>query len=236
MDDFPADEFRCTTRPPHMSTFVTDDFLHDPDVIELEPTMALDLADPEAAAAFAGRQPAAVAMAQGTMASLVGETDSLRRGRLLAAAVFLAASFGLLTVWIFASDNPGTLSAEGSYFSLRFMLLAARCLLSTAVAGLLASEAPLTGKQLRVVEYVLFLGITAFLMLSQYFVGLDLMSRGPDYAAITLAFMKDGVIQMLVLMMIYGTLIPNSPWVAARLLAVMFIGPVVGGVVLPQQP
>ena len=43
---------------------------------------------------------------------------------------------------------------------------------------------------------------------------------------ILLAFIKDGVIQMMALMMIYGTLIPNPPAVAARTLLAMFAGPV----------
>ena len=41
------------------------------------------------------------------------------------------------------------------------------------------------------------------------------MHRGPEYAPIILAFIKDGLIQMLALMMIYGTLIPNRPSVVA---------------------
>ena len=73
---------------------------------------------------------------------------------------------------------------------------------------------------------MLFLGVTLILMVSQYFVGLDLMHRGPAYLPILLAFIKDGVIQMLALMMIYGTLIPNPPAVAARVLLAMFLGPV----------
>ena len=115
-------------------------------------------------------------------------------------------------------------------------LLALRCVLAAAVAGLLASEAPLTRRQLRVVEYVLFLGLTLLLMASQYFVSLDLMHRGPEYMPIILAFIKDGVIQMLVLMMIYGTLIPNSPAVAARVLVVMFLGPVADVLPPPLHP
>ncbi len=166
-------------------------------------------------------------MAEGTLASLAVETDTLRRRRLFAAAVFLAGTFGLLGVWVFASDNPGTLTAEGSPYSLRVGLIGLRCLLAAAVAGLLASEAPLTRKQLRGVEYVLFLGVTLTMMASQYFVGLDLAHRGTAYAPIILAFIKDGVIQMMALMMIYGTLIPNAPAVAARVLVAMFIGPVV---------
>ena len=177
-----------------------------------------------------------MAIVEGSLASLAGETDTLRRQRLLAAAVFLAATFGLLCVWVFASDNPGTLTAEGSRFSLRVGLLALRCLLAAAVAGLLASEVLLTRKQLRVVEYVLFLGLTLLLMASQYFVGLDLMHRGPEYMPIILAFIKDGVIQMLVLMMIYGTLIPNPPAVAARMLVAMFVGPVAAAFLLRLHP
>jgi serine/threonine-protein kinase len=105
-------------------------------------------------------------------------------------------------------------------------LLSLRCLLAAVVAGLLASEAPLSRKQVRAVEYVLFVGLTLLVATSQYFVNLDLASRGPAYVPMILAFVKDGVIQTLVLMMIYGTLIPNSPAVAARTLLVMFVAPV----------
>ncbi len=143
--------------------------------------------------------PGPSSLAEGTLASLAGETETLRRSRLLAAAVFLAATFGLLVVWVFASDNPGTLTVDGSRYSLRVGLIGLRCLLATVVAGLLASEAPLSRKQLRVVEYVLFLGLDAVVD------GLPVLRRPrPDaprlrlYVPIMLAFIKDGVIQMLV--------------------------------------
>ena len=164
-------------------------------------------------------------MVEGSLASLAGETETLRRTRLLAAAVSLAATFCVLLVWVFVSANPGTLTVEGSRFSLRVGMIARAFLLAVAVAGLLASPAPLSRKQLRAVEYVLFLGMTLLLMASQYFVSRDLMHRGTEYLPILLAFIKDGVIQMLALMMIYGTLIPNSPAVAARVLVAMFVGP-----------
>ena len=61
----------------------------------------------------------AVGMVEGSLASLTGETDTLRRSRLLAASVFLAATYGLLAVWVFASDNPGTLTEDGSRYSFR---------------------------------------------------------------------------------------------------------------------
>ena len=210
-----------------MSTSATEDLLSAGEIIELEPTMTMELLQSATSSAAGSYQPGpAVAIVEGSLASLTGETETLRRRRLLAAAVSLAATFGLLLVWVFASDNPGTLTVEGSRYSLRVGLIGLRCMLAAAVGGLLASEMPLTRKQLRTVEYVLFLGVTLLMMLSQYVVSLDLMHRGPEYLPIILAFIKDGVIQMLALMMIYGTLIPNPPAVAARTLVAMFLAPV----------
>ncbi len=208
-----------------MSMSANEDRPPPDEVVELEPTLKLDVANPLATESPISLRPG-VAMAEGTLASLAGETDTLRRRRLFAAAAFLAGTFGLLGVWVFLSENPGTLTADGSPYSFRVGLIALRCILAAAVAGLLASEAPLTRKQLRGVEYVLFLGLTLLMMASQYFVSLELVHRGPEYLPIILAFIKDGVIQMLVLMMIYGTLIPNAPAVAARVLIAMFIVPV----------
>ena len=106
----PADESILRDHPMSMST--TENVLPDDEVIELEPTQHVDLAGPVGGdVGLAALRPGAVAMAEGTLASLAGETDTLRRRRLLAAAVFLAATFGLLVVWVFASDNPGTLTA-----------------------------------------------------------------------------------------------------------------------------
>src|SRR5262249_22039673 len=105
-----------------------------------------------------------------------------------------------------------------------------------AIAGLLASDAPLSPKHLRVVEYVLFLGVALLLMVSQYFVGHELMHRGPEYLPMLLAFIKDGVIQLLALMMIYGTLIRN-PWPhAARILLIMFFCPVATVFLVKMHP
>jgi serine/threonine-protein kinase len=217
-----------------MST--TEDLQPPDESIELEPTLYAERADPSAAWSPAALRPGALAMTEGTLASLAGETDSLRQSRLLASSVFLAAAYGVLTAWVFASENPGTLTLEGSPFSLRLGLLGLRCLLAAAVAGLLASEATLTPRHLRIVEYVLFLGQVLLASVSEYFVGLDLAQRGPAFMPILLAFLKDGVIQMLALMMIYGTLIPNSPMVAARVLVVMFLGPVAAFFLLSLHP
>jgi serine/threonine-protein kinase len=213
-----------------MSTPTTEDPLPAFEVVELEPTMHVDRA-------VGSYEPGpAMAIVEESIASLTSDSDTLRRKRLLAAAVSLSVIYALLLIWVFASINPGTLTAEGSRLSLRVGLLFLRCVLAAAIAGLLTSEAPLTRKQLRVVEYVLFLGLTLLLMVSQYFVGLELMQRGPDYMPIILAFIKDGVIQMLALMMTYGTLIPNRPAVAARVLVAMFVGPIAAVFLLELRP
>jgi serine/threonine-protein kinase len=219
--------------------------------VELEPTMVLERAEgwtlPWADAGSAGGGDSGVgaksaapgvALVQGSLASLAGETHDLRRDRLKAAAIFLAVVYGVLVFWVFISDNPGTLTASGGYFSVRVVLLALRCLLAAGVAGLLASEAPLSPRALRGAEYALFLGMTLLVMASQFFVNLDLMHRGNNafYTPIILAFIKDGIIQMIVLMMIYGTLIPNPPAHSARVIAAMFLGPVLTAVLVRAHP
>lgn len=197
------------------------------EVVDLEPTVQLDLDGPPGGG---------VALAGGTLASMAGETDTLRRQRLLAAAIFLAATYAVLGSWVFASDNPGTLSADGSRFSLRIGFLAVRCVLAVVVAGLLASELALSRKQLRLLEYVLFLGLTVLMIAAQYFVGIELARRGPEYMPIILAFIKDGVIQMMSLMMIYGMLIPNRPAVAAKVVLAMFAGVVLAAILVRMNP
>jgi serine/threonine-protein kinase len=192
--------------------------------------MMLEMADPSASAGPGARSAApGVAVVQASLASLAGEAHGLRRQRIKAAAAFLALVYGLLTAWVFVSDNPGALTAPGGYFSLRVALLVLRCMLAAGVAGLLASKASLTRGQLRVAEYALFLGLTLLLMASQYFVNLDLIDRDDPalYAPIVLAFVKDAVIQMIALMVIYGTFIPNPPALASRVIGAMFVGPVV---------
>jgi serine/threonine protein kinase len=172
-----------------------------------------------------GRAPAI-----GLPSSLTSETNALRRRRLIAVAIFLAVMYGLVTLWLFVSDNAGTLTAEGSRFSLRVGLSGLRSLLAAAAAGVLACRVALSHRQVRAVEYLLFLGLTAFNLASQYFVGLDLVQRSlhdPEfYIPVYLTFQKDAVIGMILLMVTYGTLIPNPASIAARALVVMLVGPV----------
>ena len=92
-----------------------------------------------------------IAIIEGTRVSLTDGTEVLRRKPLLAAALSLAVIFGLLLLWVFVSLNPGTLTVAKSRFSLRVWLDPA-CVLSIAVAVLLAADVPLSRNQLRLVE------------------------------------------------------------------------------------
>ena len=207
------------------------------DVIKVEPVVHEDpaRAGDGGGAVTAPRAGLTVGAQQGSQSSLTAASGTLRR-RLLAAAVSLAAFHGLVCAWDFTSRHPGTLTVEGSRYSLRVGLLALRCVLAAAVAGLLASAVSLSRRQLRVIESILFLGITLLLMASQYFVGLDLMRRGSEFAPVILVFVKDGVIQLMALMMIYGTLIPNRPATAAWTIAAMFVGPIAAEALLRLHP
>ncbi len=163
---------------------------------------------------------------RGPLASFANEVESLRRRRLAATAAFLAGNYGLVTTWIFLSNNSGTLTVDGGRFSIRMMLCALRCVIAAVVAVGMVRWIPETRRATRAVEYALFLGITLSYMASEYFVGLDLLRRGPSSIPIFLAFDKNIVIELLVLMIIYGTLIPNRASIAARMLVLMFVGPV----------
>jgi serine/threonine-protein kinase len=226
--------------PPSQDHSSSDAGLLDAEVIDLEPTALLGTIAFEKGAephdfTRARRGSAPVAFVEGSIASLSGETHDLRRQRIKAAAIALAAIHGLLMIWVYESDNPGTLAADGNPLSLRVILIGLRCLLAASVAGLLSSETMLSQRALRITEHVMFLGLTALWVASQYFVGLDLIHRGPEYVPILLAFVKDGVIQMMALMMIYGALIPNSPAVAARTLLAMFVGPILALALIRYQ-
>jgi serine/threonine-protein kinase len=207
------------------------------DVIKVEPVVhegPTRSGDSDGAVA-AHRAGLTVGPQQDSLSTQTAESGTLRR-RLLAAAVSLAAFYGLVCVWDFTSSHPGTLTVDGSRYSLRVGLLALRCVLAVAVAGLLASAVPLSRRQLRVLESILFLGMTLLLMASQYFVGLDLMRRGSEFTPVILVFVKGGVIQMIALMIIYGTLIPNRPTTAAWTIAAMFVGPIAAEALLRLHP
>ena len=130
-----------------MSMSTTDDLSPLPDMIELEPTMHPAPAEAGAASASAPYRPEpAVALVEGSLASLGGETRTLRRRRLAAAALFLAGAFGVVLLWsVFGPDLGGSAWVGRTTMALR-------CAIAAACAGLLLSRIALTPGRVLAVE------------------------------------------------------------------------------------
>jgi serine/threonine-protein kinase len=197
-----------------MSTSTTEDLLPVPEMIELEPKIAAAVAEPGAAIAPASSQPGpAVALVAGDLGSLGGETHTLRRRRLAAAALFLAVTFGVVLLWsVFGSGLVGSAWVG-------WTTMALRCAIAAACAGLLLSHVALTPGQVRAVEYVLFGSCTLLMAITQYAVNLDLLHHDDVPGAI--ALVKNGVFGMAVLMILYGVFIPNDARSTAKVVLTM---------------
>jgi hypothetical protein len=212
-----------------MSTFTTEDHPPIPEVIELEPTVHVDRGMPLAAPGSRSYQSGpAVAMVEGSLASFTGETGSLRRSRLAAAALFLAAAFGVGFLWrLFGAGLDASAWLPGATIALR-------CLLAAAVAALLLSRIGLTRGQVQAVEYVLFGTFTLLLAFNQYVIDLDLL-RHNDVPGAT-ASVKNGVFGMVVLMIIYGMFIPNDPKSTAKVVLTMALIHVIALSLVMEHP
>jgi serine/threonine-protein kinase len=209
----------------------TTDERPDAEVIELEPTMMRELAEPSAGRASASHPPqagAAVALVEGSLASLAGETHSLRRNRLGAAALFLALALGVVFLWsLFGFDL-------GRSTWLAWTMVGLRCAIAAAVAGLLLSRLDLTRGQVQAAEYVLFGGLTLLTAISQYVVNIDLL--GHDDVPGVIAFVKNGVFGMVVLMVIYGMFVPNDPKSTAKVVLTMALVHVIVLTLVMEHP
>ena len=87
------------------------------------------------------------------------------------------------------------------------------------MAGVLLSRLELSTRWLRTLEFTLFIGLTAIIAISEYTINVRLLELD-EYPAM-IAFVKNGVIQMVVLMLLYGTFIPNRPRTVAWVVLVM---------------
>jgi hypothetical protein len=193
--------------------------LFNDDLIELEPTMHFDRVDASAAAG------AGVGLVEGSFASLAGEINSLRRRRLGAAALFLTVVFVVLFLW--------TLVGHRIDHWLVVTMVLLRLLIAAACAGLILSRISLTPGQVRAVEYLLFGSFTLILVFTQYTVNSELLSLGR--VSDVILQMKNGVLSMFALMVIYGMFIPNHPRNTARVVLTMAMTTMAGMAVLMER-
>ena len=209
-----------------MSTSTADEQL-DAEVIDLEPTMHMT-AEPwatrPASSEFA--QEAVMAAAGASPASLAGDVGSILRPRLAAAALLLAVAYAILVVW--------HLFAGASHLPTAWLVLVGRFALPAIIAGLILSPIEFSTPSLRRLEYALFGGLTLLIVIGQYNINLALMQR-EDYPAMV-AFVKNGVIQMVVLMFLYGTFIPNRPRTVAWVVLAMALAPLFTLALLTEHP
>jgi hypothetical protein len=194
--------------PSNRSTIHSDSAIEDE--IALEPTR-IDGSDAFPSGDASGWGTTSTSLAS----SFVNDTAKLLRSRLFAVALIL----GSLTAvrYIFSVFVPDT--GEG----MAGPSLATRTLFSFAIAGLLGSRQIFTLKQLRAIEYLFFGLQTLTILVTQYLISSELITRGDVLGVV--AFDKNGVIRILVLMLLYGVVIPNDPKVTARVVLTMAIGP-----------
>jgi eukaryotic-like serine/threonine-protein kinase len=194
------------------------------DVIELEPSGPSSVAEPWTVRGSCSPEvPVAVAPEHASPSSLATETLTLRRTRLAATALLLAVTYAVLAAWHLFSRVPHSPAA--------WFLLSLRFVLPAAIAAILMSRLVISSLRARVLEFALFGGLTTLVFITQYTVNFALRGNLPAMVA----FIKNGVIQMVVLMMLYGTFIPNRPKTVAWAVLAMALAPLFGVAFLTEH-
>ena len=145
------------------------------------------------------------------------ETHDLRRSRLTSAALFMAVVTAVLLVWSLFNGTTMHWVITG--------LMGLRFVVASAVAGVLLSRLAISGSQVRLLEYGLFGFMAILVAVTQYLVDVEFLRQGDTMGAAT--YMKNGVIGMIVLMVLYGTFIPNDTRTAATVILTMALVPIV---------
>jgi eukaryotic-like serine/threonine-protein kinase len=232
-----------------MSVSTTDDAQAVENVREPDSTMDVDLAGLRAVMATASSQAVTAGPPpDATITGSVAESHILRRHRLAAAALLLAFAYTVLLAWHLVTRRPHPL--------LVWVIICSRFVLTAGIAGLLLSTIRLSAFRVRLLEFALFGGVTLIVTISQYVVNLSIVNglvnnndaiemvnrstvnglMGDAHAIEMVAFMKNGIIQMVVLMLLYGTFIPNRPKTVAWVVLVMALAPLLSIAMLTGHP
>jgi eukaryotic-like serine/threonine-protein kinase len=204
--------------PPDVSSLTKG--LLDDELVDLEPSIELEtVRSPER------RHGVGVGLVQGSFASLSREIHSLRRRRLGSAALFLTVVFAVLFLWSFFGKTT-------DHWLVSLMIIL-RFLIAAACAGVIVSRLSLTPGQVHLIEYILFGSFTIIVIVTQYRVNLDFLRQDDIPGAIS--NMKNGVLSMFALMVIYGMFIPNDPRSTARVVLTMALAMAAGMVLLLER-
>ncbi|MDR3618619.1 MAG: serine/threonine-protein kinase [Paludisphaera borealis] len=203
------------------NTALAGDPPDDDSIFDLEPTQSLELAS---AGSFSTRAGGGVALVDGSWRSLRSETHDLRRNRLTSAALFMAVVSAVLLIWSFFNGT--------SMHWVITAMMGLRLVVAATVAGLLLSNLPISTDRVRLMEYGLFGLMAVLIAVTQYVVDVEFLRRGDVLSAAT--YMKNGVIGMIVLMVLYGTFIPNDTRTAATVILTMALVPIVSFALLME--
>lgn len=151
----------------------------------------------------------------GSGMSLNSETADLLRSRLMLAALFIAATCVVLSILALFNHT----SALGP--TLPSCLV--RLILSAGLAALLASRIPLSYRALRGLEYGYF-GLFVLIHMATQYIVINRLIEADDMVRL-ISVEKNGVLNMIILMLMYGIFIPNRPAVTARTVLTMALGP-----------
>jgi serine/threonine-protein kinase len=171
------------------------------------------------------KRPRALTPAHPPGASLEAEVRGLRRVRLGQVAMFLVAAHLAALVWFLLGPK-----ASGSFGWVTGLKLA----VSAAAALLLTSRLRLSDAQVHATEAILLGAQTLLVVANQYLVTHEHLSAG-DLPA-SMAMMKNGVINVFVLMVLYGMFVPNAPWVTAAVVLTVSVAPMTAFALLLHHP
>jgi serine/threonine-protein kinase len=198
-----------TTQPYPRPSF--DD---DGDELLLTPTAVSGADDPAARP----HRSVAMELVAGPSVSIGTELQGLLRSRLRSAALAFVGVYLVLLVWNLGYGRRGVPAVP--------LTMGLRAALAACVYGVLGSRrGPTALGALRGVELLLFGGITALLVVAQYLADVEFVRRGD--AVLLVAYEKNGILQMVVVMVLYGVLIPNRPERTARVVLTLLLGPLV---------
>ncbi|AMV38631.1 serine/threonine-protein kinase [Planctomyces sp. SH-PL62] len=150
--------------------------------------------------------------------SLAAETQDLRRRRLASAALFLAFITAGLLAWSLLAGHFGRNWGAS-------LIRVGQFVLSSGVAAVLLSREPLSRRTVKGLEFGLFGAIALSIGAAQYLLGVEYLRQSDALGMAT--YLKNGVIGSIVLMLLYGALIPNDAATAAKVILSMALVPVV---------
>ncbi len=163
--------------------------------------------------------PGPVSLIAGLRPSLELEVHQLRRHRLKAAACVLSIVYAVVFLW---NLRNSLFTPFGRYWVIP-TLFGVRFVLGLSIAALLMSPLRLGVRGLKFVEFALFGGLTILLGIAQYDVNTYYLNE--NHLPAFIAYEKNGVVQIILLMIVYGVFIPNKPKQTGLVLLTLAAGP-----------